>query len=57
MKRHTLLQLLALTVLLLGTGLQIFHVIDRPVFYVFVGIGFVLSMVARTLRNRSLHQK
>ncbi len=56
MNNCKLLNALAIVILLVGTGLRIFDVIDRPVLYVFVGLGFLLSLLARFLGKRPKQQ-
>ncbi len=41
---------------LLSALLRIFHVVDRPVGYVLLGIGVVLGLVGNVLRRRAAKQ-
>ncbi len=54
MKIYNIVNALAIVMLVVGTGLRIFHVIDKNVFYLLIGIVIALSFLSSYLRKRSM---
>ncbi|WP_205502752.1 hypothetical protein [Rufibacter psychrotolerans] len=50
------LTVMGAALVLLSALLRIFHVVDRPVGYVLLGIGVVLGLVGNVLRRRAAKQ-